>query len=72
MDAEKAGMEGTVRRLLTVHELATYVGVPPSTLYTWACLKRIPSTCIVRLGRSLKFDIQEVDKWIEASKAAQR
>ena len=57
------------RRLLTVNELSTYIGVPKATLYTWVCLRQIPAACIVRLGRSLKFDIQEVDKWIDESKA---
>lgn len=56
------------RRLLTVKELSTYIGVPKATLYTWVCMKQIPSGCIVRLGRSLKFDIDEVDKWIDESK----
>ena len=57
------------RRLLTIGELSTYIGVPKATLYTWVCLRQIPAACIVRLGRSLKFDIQEVDKWIEGSKS---
>lgn len=56
------------RRLLTVQELSTYIGVPKATLYTWVCLKRIPVACIVKLGRSLKFDRIEVDRWIADSK----
>lgn len=51
-------------RLMTIRQLSDYLAVPVATLYTMRCLGRIPSDCIVRFGRSLRFDRQAVDRWI--------
>ena len=52
------------KRLLTVNELAEYMGTTPKSIYTLKCKGKIPKACIVKRGKSLRFDIIEVDKWI--------
>lgn len=54
------------KRLLTAAELAHYIGSTKGTIYTWSCIRKIPTTCIVRLGRALRFDLIQIDKWLEA------
>lgn len=54
------------KRLLTVAELSDYIGIAKGTIYTWSCVKKIPSACIVRLGGALRFDLIQIDKWLEA------
>ena len=56
------------KRLLTVEELATYMGTTISTIYTLKCKGKIPSNCIVKRGKSLRFDLIEIDKWINELK----
>lgn len=50
-------------RLLDVNELSEYLSLPTSTIYTWVSLGRIPG--VVRLGRALRFDRLEIDRWVE-------
>lgn len=52
-------------RLLNIRQLSDYLAMPVATIYTWVCLRRVPAACIVRLGRSLRFDREAVDRWIE-------
>lgn len=54
------------RRLFTVRELACYIGSTEGTVYTWSCTRKIPPACIIRLGRSLRFDILQINKWLDA------
>ena len=58
----------TSRRLMDVDSLAKYLSVPRSTLYTDVCLRKIPARAIVKLGRSLRFDKDAIDQWIEESR----
>lgn len=53
------------RRLLGVDELAEYLGVKKFTLYSWVSQRRIP---FVKCGRLTKFDLRDIDKWIETNK----
>ena len=53
------------KRLLSVEELAQYIGSTPKTVYTLKCKGKIPAKCIVKRGKSLRFDIIEVDNWIK-------
>lgn len=59
------------KRLLNVEELAEYMGTTPKTIYSLKCKREIPTNCIVKRGKSLRFDIIEVDKWISSLKEAQ-
>jgi excisionase family DNA binding protein len=50
---------------MTVKEAAEYLAVPAPTLYTRVWQRAIP---FVRLGRSLRFDRNDLDALIEANK----
>lgn len=53
-------------RLVDVEGLSKYLCLPKPTIYTWVCLKRFPEKSIVRLGRALRFDLREIDAWIQS------
>lgn len=57
------------RRLLTIGELSEYVSIPKSSIYTMVCLRKIPAKAIVRLGRALRFDFEEINSWIEENRS---
>lgn len=59
-------------RLLNVAGLGKYLSIPKATIYSWTSTGKIPSKAIVRLGRSLRFDVKEIDAWVEESKALSR
>ena len=52
------------KRLLTVGEAGQYVGVQPKTLYNWVSSGKI--ACVKAGARCLRFDIRELDRWIDA------
>lgn len=56
-------------RLLDVDGLSKYLSLPKGTIYTWVSLRRFPEKSIVRLGRSLRFDLQVIDDWILSQNA---
>jgi excisionase family DNA binding protein len=51
-------------RLLNVREAAKYLGTTPKTLYSKAWRHQIAH---VKIGRSLRFDIRELDRLIQES-----
>lgn len=59
-------MSGTspmdVRRLISVHAAAAYVGLSVYTIYTMVSQRRIP---YVKVGRLVKFDVPMLDAWIQ-------
>lgn len=59
-----AGSPAPKPRLLDVEGLSKYLSLPKGTIYTWVSLRRFPEKSIVRLGRSLRFDVAEIDGWI--------
>lgn len=56
------------KRLLNISEMAAYLGSSKSAIYTMVCLGRIPPACVVKLGRALRFEKSEVDKWLNAKR----
>lgn len=58
------------KRLLTVSELSTYLGMPKNSIYTMVCLKKLPG--VVHLGRSLRFEKAAIDAWINERLEAPR
>ncbi|MCZ6625220.1 MAG: helix-turn-helix domain-containing protein [Deltaproteobacteria bacterium] len=54
-----------MKRLLSVAEAATYLGVQKSTIYSWAWRRKIPS---VKMGRRLLFDREDLDRMIQERK----
>jgi excisionase family DNA binding protein len=57
-------MEGKYT-LLDIKQAAAYLGLKVNTLYQWVAQKRIP---YVKSGRLVKFDLSDLDKFIEKSK----
>jgi len=50
------------RRLLNVVEAAQYLGLQVDTVYKKARLRELPS---VKVGRSLRFDMEALQRFIE-------
>lgn len=63
---ESKELEG--RKLLDVDGLSRYLSMPKATIYTWVSSHKLPPETIVRLGRSLRFDRVEVDRWVESNR----
>ena len=53
----------TRERLLTVEELADYLGVPVATLYQWRHRGEGPSG--FRVGRYIRYRWVDVEAWID-------
>ena len=53
----------TQERLLTVEELADYLGVPVPTLYQWRYRREGPPG--FRVGRYIRYRPTDVQQWIE-------
>jgi len=49
-------------RLLTVEDLAEYLGVPIATLYAWRYRRQGPPG--FRVGRHLRYRRADIDEWI--------
>lgn len=58
------------KRLLSVEEMARYIGSTKGSIYTFKCEGKIPKECIIKMGRSLRFDVIEVDKWLDSLKCS--
>ena len=52
-------------RLLNVQEAARLLGTTPKTLYSMAWRREI---VFVKIGRSLRFDVRDLEKMIEEAK----
>jgi len=50
-------------RLLTVEELASYLGVPVATLYQWRHRRQGPPG--FRVGRYIRYRRVDVEAWID-------
>lgn len=55
-------MQRLDRRLLTVQDLANYLGVPVATIYAWRYRRQGPPG--FRVGRYLRFRRSDVEQWI--------
>jgi excisionase family DNA binding protein len=61
-----------VTKLLTVTEVARWLAVSPSWVRDHATGRRRPTLPSVRLGKSLRFEVDVVAKWLEALRQAGR
>jgi excisionase family DNA binding protein len=50
------------KRLLNIRDASVYLGISVNTLRCWCSRKTIP---YVKLGRMVRFNISELDQWIE-------
>lgn len=57
-----------VERLWTVHDVATFLGVPVGTIYQWRTRGEGPPA--IRLGRHLRYDRVAVLAWVESQSEA--
>lgn len=55
---------GGLDPLLSIEDLAKYLGVPVTTIYDWRVDGKGP--CGVRVGRHVKFTQHDVQAWIDA------
>ncbi len=53
------------KRLLNITEASEYLGISEGSLYKLNWQRRIP---VVKIGKSLRFDIQDLEGWIEENK----
>jgi excisionase family DNA binding protein len=56
-------------RLLTVRQAADYLGTTTATLYTKVWRREVP---FIKLGRSVRFDVVDLDEMIEQAKVRPR
>ena len=50
------------KRLININEASEYLGIPKGSLYKMVWQRRVPF--VVKIGRSLRFDREKIDKWI--------
>ena len=53
-------------RWVSIDEISEHLGVKKDTIYKWVAKKKMPAH---KVGRLLKFQIKEVDKWVRTGKA---
>jgi len=51
-----------VPRLMSVDELAEYLGLQKQTIYNWLHMKKISG---IKIGKVWRFDRRYIDKWLE-------
>lgn len=51
-----------IKKYLTAKELSVYLGIPLQRIYVLTHTNAIP---VVRLGRTVLFDRNEIEKWLE-------
>jgi len=54
-------------RWVSIDEISEHLGVKKDTIYKWVARKKMPAH---KVGRLLKFQIKEVDRWIREGKAS--
>lgn len=52
-----------VERLMTLPEVATYLGVPEKTIYKWRSCDSGPRG--IRVGRYVRWRSRDVEAWLE-------
>ena len=55
-------------RLLTVEDVAAYLGVPMATLYGWRYKQVGPPG--IRVGRYVRYRRRDVEKWLDSRSEA--
>ena len=55
---------GGLEPLLSIAELAGYLGVPIATIYDWRVDHKGPRG--IHIGRSVKFAVSDVQAWVDA------
>lgn len=50
--------------LISIDELAAYLGKPKATLYAWRSRGLGPKA--IRMGRDLRYRMEEVERWLDS------
>jgi len=50
------------KRYFSLLDMGEYLGLPKATIYAWTSQRRIPH---LKIGKRLKFDIIEIEKWLK-------
>lgn len=54
-------------RLLTIAEASRYLGLKPSTLYTWRSRRDVPQPRATRVGsRAIRYHVADLEAFLEA------
>ncbi len=61
MDTDRTPAGG-LEPLLSIEDLADYLGIPVTTLYDWRVDGKGP--CGIRVGRHVKFAVSDVRDWL--------
>lgn len=69
MKAANHSEEKNRQRLLTVQDAAQLLAVSVSTVYGWVWQRKIP---FVKVGRALRFDLTDLEEFIEANRTPSR
>jgi len=56
-------------KLLSPQELSDVLSISIETVYAWTSQKRIP---YIKMGRLVRFNMDEVNKWLERQRVAAR
>lgn len=59
--------EKDIERLLSVEEVANYLGVSKDTVRAWVKKETLP---YYKIGRFYKFKLTEIEEWIQSGKSA--
>ena len=54
-----------MKKLIDINSLALWLDVKPKTIRSWVNAKAVPH---IKVGRLVKFDQEEIEKWIEKRK----
>ena len=52
--------------LLNVNEMADKLKSTVGTVYAWVSMRKIPSQCVIKIGRKLLFNLNEVNNWLQS------
>jgi len=55
------------RRIVDIETAAEHCGLSRKTLYSYVSARRVPH---IKLGRAVRFDLGELDRWLDEHKVA--
>ncbi len=67
MDTDRTPAGG-LEPLLSIEDLADYLGIPVTTIYDWRVDGKGP--CGIRVGRHVKFAVSDVRDWLAQQREA--
>jgi len=62
-DPKSGESQSAAPRLMTLQEVATFLGIPGPTLYAWRRRGEGPTS--MKVGRHLRYRREDVDRWLE-------